>query len=330
MSVKNSYKGIDIIKFVCAILVIAIHTEPGSFNIWADRTIGILTRTAVPFFFVATGFFFSINNRCDIKKYVVRILLLLLVNVIVYIPFVIKDIAFVLNNSSDFYELVIKLFELLFVGKTVPHLWYLPASIVAVTLFYILNKKLSRKTVLFISLVFFAIGTFASTYRSIIENISIFRYLLLIVDRIGTRNGLFYGFFFVTLGSYIEENRPKKNFIYFLVLSMISLLVLALEALFATKLFDIDSTIMWFSQILCAYSLFNFALLFQPNIENTKNIRNISTLMYNFHYVFVLLLDIYYESCGVLAFSIVLILTLLLSVIVSKLSEKYRIFRIFI
>ena len=53
---KREYHGIDIGKFLCAVLVIAIHTQPFVNNLWLDRGAGIITRLAVPFFFVSTGF----------------------------------------------------------------------------------------------------------------------------------------------------------------------------------------------------------------------------------------------------------------------------------
>jgi hypothetical protein len=40
----KSNGAIDILKFVMAILVVGIHTEPFGFNIWLDWGFGLVTR----------------------------------------------------------------------------------------------------------------------------------------------------------------------------------------------------------------------------------------------------------------------------------------------
>lgn len=53
---KNTERSaIDLMKIVCAILVIGIHTEP--FGRWElfDQMFGVLTRIAVPYFFVSSA-----------------------------------------------------------------------------------------------------------------------------------------------------------------------------------------------------------------------------------------------------------------------------------
>lgn len=48
---RQSYIGVDIVKFICAILVIGIHTQPFEFNFILDKGYGMISRLAVPFFF---------------------------------------------------------------------------------------------------------------------------------------------------------------------------------------------------------------------------------------------------------------------------------------
>ena len=86
----QEFPAIDIIKFLCAILVVAIHIPPlSSFsdNVYADHlNYGIcqyLARIAVPFYFAAAGFLFF--RKLDIhnfnagifKKYIFKNLRLL-------------------------------------------------------------------------------------------------------------------------------------------------------------------------------------------------------------------------------------------------------------
>lgn len=60
MEIKTKeYAGIDVFRVVAAILVAAIHISPlVSYNELADMVLTkIAARTAVPFFFMTTGFF---------------------------------------------------------------------------------------------------------------------------------------------------------------------------------------------------------------------------------------------------------------------------------
>jgi peptidoglycan/LPS O-acetylase OafA/YrhL len=57
---KEYYNSLDLAKFICAIMIIELHTGPLSFfgsNIGAVER-GIITIIAVPFFFVVSGFLF--------------------------------------------------------------------------------------------------------------------------------------------------------------------------------------------------------------------------------------------------------------------------------
>lgn len=59
MTSKPNYGGLDLLKFLVAFLVIANHTSPFvSFSPQLDFLFsGVLTRIAVPIFFMSTGFF---------------------------------------------------------------------------------------------------------------------------------------------------------------------------------------------------------------------------------------------------------------------------------
>lgn len=74
---KKEYPTIDVIKFLCAVFVVAIHTSalsiPGSVPAWLAKS--LLLRTGVPFFFVTSGYFlagkvFSVgySDRREIKN----------------------------------------------------------------------------------------------------------------------------------------------------------------------------------------------------------------------------------------------------------------------
>ena len=103
---EQKYNSIDLFRFICAIFVVMIHVNPfGNANrniIFKYLDFGItqyLSRLAVPFFFITSGFFlyrktvyssFSFNNS---KKYIRRILKLYILWSIIYLPLTIYDIV---------------------------------------------------------------------------------------------------------------------------------------------------------------------------------------------------------------------------------------------
>lgn len=148
---RKQYSGIDVAKLICALMVIAIHTQPFSHHVWLDRGAGIITRLAVPFFFVTTGFFLDFSNTKKVMKYIVRLIVLYAIWTIIYLPF-----------SS------ISVKKLLLTG-IVEHLWYLPAAIIAVFLTWLVGTP--RKSIV-ISGALMIIGTLMSTYQPMISRIS--------------------------------------------------------------------------------------------------------------------------------------------------------------
>lgn len=69
MQQKKTYTGIDIAKFVMAILVLMLHTNPftdiSKAAEWFSRS--CFTVIAVPFFFTATGYF-ALKSDSGAKK----------------------------------------------------------------------------------------------------------------------------------------------------------------------------------------------------------------------------------------------------------------------
>ncbi|WP_455717576.1 acyltransferase family protein, partial [Anaerosporobacter sp.] len=98
----KSFYGIDIVKFICAILVVSIHIAPfGSneklsfLNYWVQN---YLARVAVPFFFVTSGFFLFRKTRYDSFdihvpiQYAKKLFRLYVIWTVIYGPFILKEI----------------------------------------------------------------------------------------------------------------------------------------------------------------------------------------------------------------------------------------------
>lgn len=67
---KKYYYGIDCLKLICSFLVVSIHTtmfhelNPQMYYFYHNY----ITRFAVPFFFLCSGFFFAMGLKMDVSR----------------------------------------------------------------------------------------------------------------------------------------------------------------------------------------------------------------------------------------------------------------------
>ena len=302
----NEYKGLDLGKFVCAILVIAIHTEPFINNIWLDRGLGVITRLAVPFFFMVTGYLFfdGFERKEKLAHTLKRLLILYALWSLIYLPF---------NWPID--DLINKIFITGING----HLWYIPAAMFSLLITFFLRKCLGLKKTLMIAGFLLVLGTLLSTYEPVTAKMIGGGYRLYsIIDVIGTRNGLFYGFFYVSLGGFLRSKKTTKT-VYYAILLFAGICLLSIESLIAVMKLHATSTILWFS---CPIAMIGMFGIFQNiNLKcDTIRLRKISVLMYFSHCIWIHSFEI---EQGLTLFLIVLILSIISSMLIIRLSEKF-------
>lgn len=185
---KERCYGIDIIKFICAFLVVAIHVAPFSEKAFSNANAlnflfsQVLCRVAVPFYFAASGFLLF-RNMGDGKVDWMRI----------------KKYCFKLLRLYGLWSV------LLVVGGT-GHLWYLGATVIGVigiSLCFHLGIKLKTMTVL--AGILYGVGLLGDSYYGVLEQLRSFHLIDYAVKgyeyffRV-TRNGLFMGIPFLLIG----------------------------------------------------------------------------------------------------------------------------------
>ena len=306
--------AIDIAKLVMAILVVGIHTEPFGFNIWLDRGFGIITRLCVPFFFIASSYFYWKKEK-PLYQYIIRLMTIYIIWSLIYLPF---DVSTLKNTS------LVNIFLRYFWHGNEHALWYLCGSMIGMLITYaaynVLKRK--RKPLIFISVIFLFIGCLLSTYAPLSCK------LLSIEDYVvpNLRNGLFYAFPYITMGLIVAKNESRLKSISkkkLLVGFIISLLLLIAESIVFVVVFNTTSTILWMSVLPCSYFLFLLLKNLDIRLRNdiTLFIRKLSTLIYLCHSLFVLLFDTMHT---VPYFFTVMLCSLALSAIIILLSRmKY-------
>ena len=169
---QKNLGGIDYFKFIAALLVVAIHTSPlSSFSTDADFIFTrVLARTAVPFFFMVTGYFllpqYLFEKSMDIRPlchFLKKTTLLYGVAIIIYLPINFYAGHFQEMSIADFLRVF------LFDG-TFYHLWYLPASIIGVLIIYSIGYKLPLRFLVIVCFTLYLIGLFGDSYYGFIDN----------------------------------------------------------------------------------------------------------------------------------------------------------------
>lgn len=210
MSRDRGYRGIDYARLAAAILVVAIHTSPlASFGHTGDFILTrIFARTAVPFFFMTSGFFLisSYNRNAEkLVSFVRKTAVIYGCAILFYLPLNIYNGYF---NMKHLLPNIVK--DLVFDG-TLYHLWYLPAAVIGAAAAWILVKKLGMKRALAITVLLYTVGLFGDSYYGASEKIPLFWSFYSGIFEISdyTRNGIFFAPVFFVMGGIIAEQTVR-------------------------------------------------------------------------------------------------------------------------
>lgn len=212
--VQKEYKFLDVMKFMMAIVVVAIHTRPEC-SFQSPVVKGIFEAVysiAVPFFFMASGFllFRKVSLPLDsegekrIKKYLKKTVKLYLIWTAIYLPLTMY--GFYMDGMPLLKSIVVFIRNILLVGENYMSwpLWYLLALIVAVGIIYLLLKlNIPKNWVLVLGILMAIVGVVLDYYKdndiiSFVANV----YFNLFQK---TRNGFFVGFLYVSLGLFCSQ-----------------------------------------------------------------------------------------------------------------------------
>ena len=160
METNNRQYNIDILRLICALLVVCIHCT----NYSLREYILPITRIAVPIFFIISGYFlYSDNNehtKSKIGKSIKKISKIYIISLIVFFIYAFID-GFINNNFNAIKIGPWKLFVFITNCSSLffPydfHLWFLIALIQGLILFYPLCKSITNniRTAVAISFIF--------------------------------------------------------------------------------------------------------------------------------------------------------------------------------
>ena len=334
LSEKTEWQAIDFCKFFSALVVVAIHFPPfEDVNATVSFLIkNVMCRLAVPFFFLAAGFFLEkkIRDRKQVWNYTCHLVRMYVIYTILYLPQVVRDSW--VSGPGEF----VRRF---FLKGSYIQLWFFTGLIAAVVFLYVIVNilKMDDGKLLLLSGILYGIGVMGNAYRSLLYHISALRPVLKLYYSYfeTTRNGLFFGLPFVALGYLLKKHAfdvmkhgYKKWMLFFWGL-------MAAETAITVKITGWSDRDMIFTIVPAATCLF-LSVCFMVGKEcrglQAKKARKLSTLIFGLQYLVGFYLE---EIYGMLSegkwnsleeYLVVAALTVACSVAILRLSE-YRHFR---
>ena len=341
----KQYKSIDLAKFVCALLIIILHTAP--FMSYSKvLTVGfrnIITPIAVPFFFVASGFiaFKKIDSKEGVeqtqyvKKHLMRLFIMYLIWSAIYFVFVIIKWA----NAKDFSIFyVLEYIKDFFFEGSYSTIWFLPALFTATMLVWLLHKKLTYKKIFIIACVVYVFTLGGSSYYGLVCKIPLIKDIYNIYysffDTI--KNGVCFGMIFVCMGAMLAEGEDiiiqKSTMTKTLTVLSLCAIFLAIEELaigiLNWNLKGVDTVIM-----LVPFSWFFFVFLLKWEINGSDKLflsmRKYSLLMFLCQRIPLSMIDIFMSDSliatnSMLYFIVVLMVTLCIAFLIINCSKKIK------
>lgn len=344
MNSRKQYGALDLAKFIAAILIIVLHTNPFSSysSILNYGFRSIITIMAVPFFFLTSGFLFCTKlNSLDekdksdyFKKYFKRLGLMYLLWSAVYFIFVAIDWV---KNGVVLMD-VLQYIKRFFFEGSYSTIWFLPALMTAVTVVSLLRKKLSYEKIFILAIPFYIIACFGSSYYGISEKLPIvstfYNAYFSFFDTI--KNGILFGWVYVALGGVFSEKeveqKPLKNLIFTGIFVVLMAGETLIQSYFGWSKNGVDTKLM-----LLPVTIFLFMLVMSLNIKSGTIfiwMRKLSLLMFLSQRIFLTLFDWFlaetiFVKNSMIYFISILSLTLIFSVVFIKLSEKIKVLKKF-
>ncbi|WP_199118549.1 acyltransferase family protein [Pedobacter sp. ASV28] len=333
LTAKKDFKGIDITKFLLAILVVAGHTHPFKdiknpiFNqLWNS-----ILLLVVPYFFMAAGFclFSKVYQKTDktyqlttLWFYLKRIVRLYVYWTIIFLPITIWRYA----TDKLIFEKDIILFirGTFFFGENYYSwpLWFLLSMIYAIAFIYFLTFINQQVSTIFLISIFVFIT--AMLFNYLVTGESENKYLLTVgkdVKYLFLTGRLFTGMFYLMVGGLISINkiRPSGAMLFFLVI---------VGTIFQFLKIEIISPLLF---SLLPITLFYLTLnLKLEGLKNNLFLRKCSTVLYFTHMIVFFLYTLIFKEFtyfGWDAFLVSVIIPIMITPLVIRYEERLPILK---
>lgn len=294
---KKVYSGIDIGKLIAAILVVVLHAVETS--AWIPAAVKYITTLfAVPFFFIASGFFFykGLTKADDTglyfqsyEKHVLKVLFVW--ELIIYLPFTIKTYLSKYAGVSlpKFVALLAR--RILIIGSG-PY-WYLIALFWAAAFLYLCNRFKHGKALLVFGIVIgIMLEICYACFQSALSVFPVFRCLFEAVYGVWSweNNFFMYGIPFMGVGWLLAEYKvewtTQRALIVFLLNTILRFLEYSMPILFPYEFWQKNGISLAFIPQALAFFLLMKAWRPQITRQQSLTLRQLSSTIYYTHAIF--------------------------------------------
>ena len=330
METKNTtyYGMIDVLRLVFAIMVVSIHTmafQSINEDLRIATSMGI-SRLAVPFFFLTSGYFLynriklEIEPKATLKRLLILYISWVLIEIITLFPMVLSNLGA---------PPIILIERLLFIGIT-GSLWYISSLIMAIVIVSPLLKRDKIFPLLVIGLILYLFGMTGDTYYGLFEKTMVNPLVkgytsVFMLPQIGITESIL----FVSLGALINKYKLNEKIKNAGLLSIISIILLLVETFVLNKSGIAKDANMYLSAIIAAPLILIWAINSKKNISTkiSKVCREYSLGIYCSHQIIMILIAMFVPI--LFANTVVrFIFTLSISVAIVSLIRKTKIKRI--
>ena len=290
----KTYKGIDFFKFIFALLIVYMHTycfDGGPVGEWIK---GVLSAVGVPFFFIASGFFFGKGlKKTDVpKEYLRRYILRITKTYITWTVITFPVAWLVIIRSHNDFSFVLKIVYLIrcfFFSGSIGVYWFLLSLIYDAIIIYCFQKRL--KSLFFVASILFLIGVI---YNSGIIHLGILHKTIHAIFG-SERNFINVGLFYMLVGFYLSDLK--------LQIKRSRLLFALFVSLFIDTIFYLNSTIRFMQAVDAAlFALLALQIDFRWGEKISLCLRENSKALYYAHFPIVLLFDFYLKRGTIIDF----------------------------
>lgn len=286
----RTYNSVDVAKICAAVMVAAIHSQPLE-GLAKDIVIDVFARVAVPFFFMASAFFFF-RRPCTGRRlagFVRRLGLLYLFWFVAELPITVYNVF--IHSGRPVGESLLVLLRGFVFGSTFSGSWFLMALIEGVPLVWLASRFLRPAALLAAGVALYAVAVAFSYYHAFLPP-----GLMAAADAYkaaigGIQNSWVVAFLFCAAGKVVAEREdairrlPRRAVTASLA---VTCALSAAEVLAVKSVRDPDSTDIFFVLPLFALSFFLFVLTHEARgSADYVRMRNYSTVFYLSHFVFV-------------------------------------------
>lgn len=279
---KEKLSGLDFIRFIAAIAVVAIHSFMRYDNFFDAYVINSIVRWAVPIFMIISGYFM----KEDIKKFACFIIGILF-------QYIVWTIIYALILHINIWSPMSFIFGLRS-GIIMPF-WYFPTLLLSMVFVWCLNKIFKNPWIAVgIGTILYIMALIGNTWDNVavldpINNGLIMNLHRRIIGETSTRDGLFWATLYIALGYALRKTNADKlrisNYKRFIVFAIVSTILFVVEICLCVR-FNLGEFDVFIMQIPVVLWIFILGLNTTMDASKSVFLRQAGNCIFIIHYLF--------------------------------------------